>query len=515
MNISQDKKQNYLWKILCILWYVTIFAAVFREYLFKISLPFGGHLFLFRLLLPVVTVLYLVWAFKYKYNPFKEMTKTEWSFVILAGVMLCYGTLSAFFAFELGAWFSKFTTIAYALIFVELYLLFSRDKAVRRITLTVFLCALLICLVGGFLECFTDAFFETPYAGETRYVFFGKKLYAPIFCFYNTNGFVATLVFGLAIGAVYLAENWNILKKRYAKLCMILITGVLAVTYFLIRAGSARLGYISFLILLGCYVIWLCFRSRRSLLLLIPLVLFIGFVHVGENYEAIRAEWQIGTNTEPEVNEEQNTPPEDVIPAPPQNDMPDVPEQEPEEETDTSVPPEEEAPLVNVVAPITTLQESDHVRWSLIKNGLDMLLDSGFLGVGVGNGEIMLAGYQNTMGITNFHCFIVEVMAEFGLFAILPALVLVFLCFRAWIIRLICLIRQKNGAAFADLFVMVGSVLMFPFLSMANSSSWGLMAMWLYLAFVLHATLGIQRKSPPPPAEVLESGEQQKPEKDI
>ena len=131
-----------------------------------------------------------------------------------------------------------------------------------------------------------------------------------------------------------------------------------------------------------------------------------------------------------------------------------------------------------------SLAESDGIRLALLKDSVKLLVESKGLGIGLGNAEYRIAEFDNTQGYVNVHCFIMEVVLEFGIFALLPLLIVV-----CSILRRICLAfyqaGKKNSVAAANLILLFMTCAAFPLLSTANSSSWTITIMWLYLAQLL------------------------------
>ena len=134
---------------------------------------------------------------------------------------------------------------------------------------------------------------------------------------------------------------------------------------------------------------------------------------------------------------------------------------------------------------IASRGESDAVRVNLLLNGLDMLNKSNWLGIGVGNAEPQMREYSNARGILSLHCFVAELFVEYGIFAIIPFMGLLITLLIHWINLLRKSFLRRDRKLFANTLFQLVTAITFPLASSANSSSWGIMAMWGYLAYLL------------------------------
>ena len=96
-----------------------------------------------------------------------------------------------------------------------------------------------------------------------------------------------------------------------------------------------------------------------------------------------------------------------------------------------------------------------------------------------------MEAYDNTGDIVNVHCFIMELLLEFGIFAALPLLLLVCALLWSWILRLLRAGSDGDRVLLSNTLFQIFAVLTYPLLSTVNSTSWGLGAMWLFLGYVL------------------------------
>lgn len=96
-----------------------------------------------------------------------------------------------------------------------------------------------------------------------------------------------------------------------------------------------------------------------------------------------------------------------------------------------------------------------------------------------------MAAFDNTGGLVNVHCLIMEVLLEFGLSALLPLLVLVFMIFKMLCVRLYTAAKTHRWVQVSYILFLLFTTLAYVFLSTANFSSWRISAMWLYTAMMI------------------------------
>lgn len=133
----------------------------------------------------------------------------------------------------------------------------------------------------------------------------------------------------------------------------------------------------------------------------------------------------------------------------------------------------------------TSMNESDGTRLALIKDCLKLIRESHGLGIGLGNAELRIKEFDNTDGVFAVHCFVMEVLAEFGIFALLPLLAVGLSILRSLWLEVYAAIRTRSKIRIAMPLLLFFTALAYAPLSTANSSSWGLQAMWFYLAMLL------------------------------
>lgn len=474
-NKIQTAEGGRLEKLLLISWYVTVASAAFTDCLLRFELPIGGHFFLFRGAILFTCLVYLLVLLHRRENPLRGLSRIELCFVAAAVCMLAYGVVSAAWSLGLGAWFSRLFTMGQMFALAFLFLKLCRDKTVLRVTLALNGTTIFFCGLGGLVECFHGPFFDTPYR-DLGYVFFGRPMYAPIFTFYNTNGLSIYLLFTLELLFLYMAFNWERNGPARSRRLLYILTACACLTLFLCCAGGGRLAFLSHSIILFSVAAWLAIRYRKGLIVFaLSAALTFAFIYVGENFEEI----QYGVTQRWEQLTGPASPPDVPGDTPAQPSAPEPPQKNPYGTLQTIVP------TVTGNYENDSLQQSDSVRLALLKNSWEMLVESKGMGIGAGNAELRMADFDNTGGLVNVHCFIMEVLLEFGVFALLPLLVLFFMIFKTLALRLYEAVKARRREPLSDILLLLLTTVTFPLLSTANSGSWGIVAMWLYVALVL------------------------------
>ena len=480
-TISVKEKRFTADRLLPACWYLTVFSAPFGDCLLRIELPIGGHFSLFRGMILLTCAVYLVHLLCRRENPFRGLSRPEKWFAVLAVCMLIYGLASVLWSVSLGAWFSKLFTMCQMFALVFLFLKLCRDPKVMRVTMWIMGLTVLITALGGLAELWHGPYFDTPYR-DYSYVFFNKAFYAPIFTFYNPNGLTVYLLFSLECLYLYMAHVWQEPAGTRDKRLLWALTAGMSLTVFLCCAAGGRLSLLAIPVILLGLALWLLLRYKRGLWIFAALALTLSFVYVGENYLQVKYQAE---QTAIEIRQlfekpEQPTPEQPT----PEQPIPDDP---------TPLPPEKNThgtlytltPSVKDTSAYESLSQSDGVRVTLLKDCVQMIRESHGLGIGLGNVEPRLREMDNSGGIYAAHCFIMEVLAEFGIFAFLPLLALGLSILRALWLEFYAALRARDKKRMAMPLLLFFTAIAYAPLSTANSSSWGIQAMWLYLAVLL------------------------------
>lgn len=467
--------------LLC--WYITIASAAFGDCLFRVKLPIGGHFFLFRGTILLTCLLYLLVLLKRRQNPLTDLSRPEIWFVVLMACMLVYGTASILWSMSISAWFSKLFMMCQMFALSFIFIKICRDPKVLRVTMILLGVTVFICAVGGFIECFTGPFFDTPYR-DYSYVFFNKAMYAPIFTSYNPNGMAVLLLFSIETLYLWMGWNWGKRTGSTNQILLWLISVGLAFSIFLCCADGGRLAILSIPIILLGLAVWLLICYKKGLLVFLIFFATLSFVYVGENYNQVRFYMQeTGKQIQQFLEKDSPGSSGDSTSG----------ESTSGESTSGETPPDENIHgTLNTIIPTVTgenvnesIASSDGIRLTLLKNSIDMLKKSHGLGIGLGNAELMMAEYANTNGVTDVHCFFMEVAVEFGVFALIPFLLMVISLARCTVKEIVDAVKRRDRNRIANILLLLFTAMAYPFLSTANSSSWGIVAMWIYIAMLL------------------------------
>ena len=470
-TVSAQAKRFTLDRLLLVCWYLTVFSAPFGDCLLRIALPIGGHFFLFRGMILLTCAVYLVHLLCRRENPFRGLSRPEKWFVVLAVCMLIYGLASVLWSVSLGAWFSKLFTMCQMFAMTFLFLKLCRAPKVMHNTMWIMGITVLITALGGLAELWHGPYFDTPYR-DYSYVFFNKAFYAPIFTLYNPNGFATYLLFTLECLVLYMAYNWKTPASVRDKRLLWVFTAGMCLTLFLCCADGGRLSLLSILILLLGLAVWLLLRYKKGLWIFAALALTLSFVYVGENYLQVKYQAEQTAIEIRQLFEKPEQPtPDDPTPPPP--------------EKNTHGTLYTLTPSVKDTSAYESLSQSDGIRMTLLKDCVQMIRESHGLGIGLGSVELRIKEFDNTAGIGAVHCFVMEVLTEFGIFAFLPLLALGLSILRALWLEFYAALRARDKKRMAMPLLLFFTAIAYAPLSTANASSWGLQAMWFYLAVLL------------------------------
>lgn len=498
-DLIRRGKADKLWGGLVLCWLATVFFSFFNSYLFSFSLPVIGTLFPFRILLPVTAVLYLVWAVKNRESFWADTPALEkWCYVLIA-VLIVYGAVSLFRAMDFMWTFRRLFNLCFDLCFFFLMLRLCRDKQVLKATLALCLVMLAVISALGIYEVFCGGIVDPAYDDYKRlYIFRGLYQY-PIVFSGNTNDYSSLLIFLFSV--LLLALLWPGKELHRSGRAWIVLMGT--IVYFLALAGNSRLCMAAFVLLyIGIFLYFLIRQKRR---LLVPLLLLLGVLSMEfitqyryivppiQQYIAELQEYHAQQAENPGVSAEN----------------PGTSGENPGTSADSPSVDEPQKPSLTLGDPnkqtldeefFTTDEEtgekvlrdvgSGGVRARLLIHAFNCLVESRGLGVGLGNTETLAARRavipkwadkpQNSI-----HCFIARLVADYGIFALLPLCVIGFLLLKRIFQTLLAAIREKDRdrAAYAVLFLFL--LLIYPIVSTASSDAQDNIPMWIYLAAVV------------------------------
>lgn len=456
-------------------WLATVFSSFFNAYLLPITFPLLGHLYLFRLLLPVTAVLYVLWALREREHIWYNTSAIErWSYIFIA-IMLAYSVLSLPRAIDFMWTFRRLFNLCFDLCFFFLMLRLCRDKRIFQATLAVCGVALAVLCLLGIYEVFFGGIFNDYYDSWKRFHFFDGIFQFPVVTYGNTNDYSAALLFCSGVALLAAVQNWTRCKKG----TQLLIGVGFGLIYFLLLASGARLIQVSFWLLLAGFSVFLLIADRRRLWVpLLALVLVFGVQFANQYRYIIPAVQQYLAELK-------------------ESTQPASPAEQPAESTTLPHPPasvslDEEFFIINEETGEKELRDnaSAGMRARLLIHAFNCFKESYGLGVGLGNTET-LAPQREVVPQwadepqNSIHCFVARIIGDYGIFALIPLCVIGLLFLkRVW--ELLQMGASLHNAGIVGIGAFYFFVLcLYPFSSTAPSDAQDIIAMWLYLGAVV------------------------------
>lgn len=476
-------RADKLWGSLAVCWIATVFSSFLGPVLFPVTLPAVGTVYLFRVLLPVSAVLYALYAAREKERIWRDASAAErWCYVLIA-VMLIYGAASLPRALDLGFTFRRLFNLCFDLCFFFLLLRLGRNKRLRgAVLVTCALSAALLFLLG-LLQTLT----APPYDSETNrfhYFFFLKGVHmAPDVGFGNPNDYAAAMVFTAAVLLPPAAALW----KRAGRAAYWAAAAGIVLLYYVVAADRARLVAAGFWILLAAFILFLLLSDRKRLWIPLVSLALMGCVWLGTQYRYIMPSVrEYIAQMEEYRRQEQSGEAQPGQAAPPKLQIRTEPSQTFEEQFFTENEETGEKELRQ--------EGSGGIRARMLLHAFRCFRESYGLGVGLGNTETLAPrrnivpgwadGTQN-----NVHCFIARILADFGIFALIPLCAIALLLLKAVWVTLRAGVKSRSSFYISLSLVYFFVLLSYPFLSTASSDSQDLFPMWIYLAAaVLYAS---------------------------
>lgn len=505
--IIQSWKKDRLLTSMVWCWYATVITSFIGSAVVSISVPAVGELFPFRVFLPITAMLYLIWAIRTREFVWGELSFLEKVTYILAAVLVVYGVASLPRAIEFSRTFTMLFNLCLDMVFFLLFLRLCRYRDVRRTTIRICLVMLAVLLALGTYEVFFGGIWNTSLDDCRRFHFFNKVYHFPAVFNINTNDYAATIAF---LFSLLLLWKLNPSRKWDRKdVWSIVLAGVFS--YLVMMAASGRLAMASFFcVLIGCFLcLWI---GKQKWRILITVLLLVGLlvIEFANRYYYLMP--QIETYIETVT-----TYPAPVLPSDSTSLLPDSSNPEPAPE---SVSP----PTINVTRPgeqslsdqffeqdeeTGTAAINEHssagVRLRLLIHSKQCFLESYGLGVGLGNTEILARDREVIAeGIWSIHCFGVRLIADYGIFALIPLAIIG--CLLLWNgVRLIVQsVKSRCRQQFGFGVLWMTILMVFPLASTAPSDAQDLIVMWIYLAIlVLFASKGADSRAEASRASIL------------
>lgn len=511
MNYLKEQwRQDKLRCALVVCWLLTVAAFFFNSYLLPVQLPGVGTWYAFRTLLPLTALLYAVYAIRTRTFFWKDSTTLEkWCYVFIA-VMVLYGAASLPRALDVAWTFRRFFNLCFDLCFFFLMLRLCRQKGLRKLTLAVCFVMWVVVMLLGVYEVFNGGVVDPAYDDCKRFYVFNGLVQYPIVFSGNTNDYALLLTFFygifLLVRQEYHIPGW----------ATVLLT---AVTYFLLESTNGRLCILSFIILLIAQLLCSLLQHRKAarktaagMLLCVCCIQFCTqyryIIPPLQTYVQQKAEYtQAIREAEKKAGQEKEQPEAETPVEQPR------PSTEPEEGGQEKEQPEAETPIEQPKLQLGDPQkesldeqffETDEatgkqalrssgsagIRAHLLLHAWDCFLESHGLGVGLGNTETLAAQRGIVPSLADkpqnsIHCFIARIIADYGVFILLPLCAIAFLLLKRIFTSLSAAWRRKDGQAAAGALLFFAVLLTYPIVSTASSDAQDDIAMWLYLAMMV------------------------------
>ena len=472
--IAKQWETDKLHCILVIFWLLTVLASFAGDCLLPIEVPGIGTWFAFRTLLPLTVVLYVVCAIRDKAFFWRESTTLEkWCYVFIVLLLFCC-VLSVPRAIDVQFTIRKIFNLIFDLAFFFLVLQMCRDKTVRRLTLYFCGAALGVIMLLGVYEVFFGGLFSAKYDILQYFRFFSIKGQPPTVFSTNTNDYNSIIVLLIA---VLLVDIFGTPKEEPSKGKLWYLFFAFVVGYFLALAGEARLCEIGYFILLTalfvCAFLW-GKKCRWVPILILCCVIGVQFAS-RIHYIVPQAKAYVQSLSDPDKADMDFL---DIFRDP----------------ASTSIG--NEFVTVDDKTGEKTLNESGSagVRMKLVLHAGRCFLDSKGLGVGIGNTEILARDNDviKDHKIWSIHCFLARIVADCGIFALIPLCVIAFLLLKKQIRCMNMAARKKEKRAFGSGLLLLATLISYPIVSTASSDAQDIIAMWLFLAMlVLYTTEGL------------------------
>lgn len=429
-------------------WLMTVFFCFFGGAILQVEIPGFCTLYPFRVLLPLTTLLYLGWVVREKRNPWKGASFAQKTSYVLCLILLVYSTLSLRIAMDFEFTFSLWLTLGFDLVFFYLAMEFCADREIFDYTAKCALAGIVIQIALGFIEVFNGGIFSSKF--DCIFSFWGRAYHSPSVAAGNPNDFSMVLIFTWAI--LLLHWIWRGHKEKGDWVPMTLIPLI----YFLMGAAYARLCEISFWILLVVFALRLIVKRGSGLRVLIvaiaSLAIVIGLLRFEpDNVQKILA---------------------------------------PQETTVQTAAPAA-APEVKTLTPVirgetqARREESDGIRVQLLLHAADCFVSSKGMGVGLGNTAQLAKIAAKTGEIWAIHCFIARMAADFGIWFLIPLLLIALNLLKIGIDAAISGIRRRNWIIAANGLLYAATVIIYPVTSTASGDAQNCLPMWLFLGCIV------------------------------
>lgn len=431
-------KQIINTKNLNILWMITLFSAFFREALFPVTVGLIGTVYLFRVMVPITCLVFVLRLIMEKDNLWRRSSNMMKAVYVLFVIIIVHGIFSIFFALDTIHTLNRFMNITLEVLFCTLAINMipkNYKTNIRVISVTIMLTQLM-----AFYETFFGGIFRDT-SGIGRFYYISDKVReVPILFYGNINDFASSLAMITVVLTWFTLRMKNrdeIYKSETIYAWFILFINFM--TWYLAHCALSDM------------VIW----TMNAQIIVLLITLIIGKIG---SYKVFIAGLVIFA----------------VLNTPIMEDSDDY----------------------DVVSKFYTednkLDEeaTGGIRVTLIKFCATTLMESNGLGVGLGNTETMggnidLIKSWAGKSQVSMHCFPLRVLSDMGIFLLAPLLAVVYFA-----IKSIKVIRNKiknrgwrtKGITILGITV---PLLCYVVFSVSSSDAQDLLLMWIFFALVL------------------------------
>lgn len=438
--------------IVDVLWYSTAIFAIWGSSLGGIAFPALGLLYPFRL---VAAALFIILLFRYRKADWGIGRQSWFTILPILGYMVLHSLLSLIWSASMVTTAKAVLNFLFVAVFLVMFLSIVRDKKQFDRLMIALSANFLVILFVGLYEAFSNNYLFCDPAGVDmawRTNAFGLSY--PVVCFTNPNDFAFTISLTVPL-MLYVLDEALPLKGWLRAVLKVL---VIVLSFFVMMQTCSRLGYIVYFLAIGLYMAIQIKKSRLETAVLALLAVFLVLALTG----TIKVKFELKVQGK-----------------------------------------------IRGAEPITEISQEDtstSIRLTLIEKGLRVTRDTWGLGAGAKNSPAIMARYTDIpatedFGITDYHFFYLELMADYG------------------VIPLVALLCLQGGAFFAAIYVLrkkrelrwlavasLPGVVGFALASGNCSSSMFVYAMWIQFAIwslltarVVPDWLGSRKRLQPPP----------------
>ena len=462
-KLRQAWKSDRLYTVTIVLWLLTVAAAFIGPYLLPVPVPGMGTLYAFRALLPVTAGLYLLWMILHRELPWTQATIIEKWCDVLGLILLLYGAASLFRAQDFLWTRDRLFNLVFDVTFFLLAIRMLRRPAVRDLTVKVCIVMLCLIVVLGLYEVFFGGLVNSCCDDLKQIQIFDGMFQSPVVFSGNPNDYAATVLLMAAAALLWYLRPDN----RWSKWGAVGVAALAVCAYMVPVLCSGRLCVVASVILLAAIVLYfLCSKKRGRILVVAVILIGVLSVEFVNRYYYLMP--QIKAYTEALITGQSLDGLEIQLQRP------------------GGVSLEDQFFEIDKETGEVTLRgdASAGIRTKLLIHAGDCFLDSYGLGVGLGNSEMLARDLKVTgdTGIWNIHCFIARLLADYGIFVLIPLCTIAWLLLRRILHMLRIGVRGRRWEQAAYALLALGALGIYPIVSTAPADAQDLLVMWLYLA---------------------------------